>query len=675
MKPALSLITLILIYSLTVAQSAWTPANMMKYKRVGGVNISPDGNRVAFTVGNARMNDDQSDFLTHVWVATMDGNNVQFTFGDKSCSNPKFSPDNQYLAFTSSRGGEVSQLYRVRLTGGEAEQITSGTDNISDYEWSPDSRHIAFTMLDSVKVQDKKNSKERTDWKVVDDFDNAQLFVVSLSKDTNGKYPVKQLTKGPFHVLDMSWSPDSQTMAFSHQKGSWANGWPTADISTVPAAGGNVKSLVAEPGLDVSPVYSPDGKSIAYLSSHGDVQWARKQGFRIIPAQGGKAVDVAGSFDGLPNGPWWTADGKSLLFDESYHTSTHLYSVALDGSNPKKLSTHIKGLMTSLSINRKGDVAFAYQNTETPSDVYVASLTAMQGKKISNVHAGYMADQSVAKSELTSWKSKDGKYTIEGIVTYPHGYQKGKKYPMILNVHGGPAGVFQESYTGQSSSYPIQAFAAQGYVVLRANPRGSSGYGTEFRKANHRDWGYSDYDDLMTGVDKLISDGVVHPDSLVVTGWSYGGYMTSMVITKTNRFKAAMAGAPVTNLMSFNGTADIPDFLPSYFAKEFWDDPEVYARHSAMFNIKSAVTPTLIIHGLNDERVPPEQGLQLHRALQRRGIPTEMVVFPRQPHSFQEPKFIQSVGDRTIFWFDQYLRKGGSSVKGGKGQLESLKRE
>ena len=149
--------------------------------------------------------------------------------------------------------------------------------------------------------------------------------------------------------------------------------------------------------------------------------------------------------------------------------------------------------------------------------------------------------------------------------------------------------------------------------------------------------------------------------------------MTSMVITKTNRFKAAMAGAPVTNLMSFNGTADIPDFIPSYFEKEFWDDPAVYARHSAMFSIKNAMTPTLVIHGMSDERVPPEQGLQMHRALQRRGIPTQMVQYPRQPHGFVEPKFIQNVGDRVIGWFDEYLRKRETMVKGAKG-LESLKR-
>jgi dipeptidyl aminopeptidase/acylaminoacyl peptidase len=528
-------------------------------------------------------------------------------------------------------------------------------------------------MNDSVAVKQKKDKKEKTDWQVVDDFSNAQLFVLSLTKNSDGKYPVTQLTNGPFHVTDMTWSPDSKTLAFTHQDGSWANAWTTTNISAVPVSGGPIKSLVNEPGLDAGPEYSPDGKWIAYQTSRGSVNWAGKNGFRVVPAQGGKALEIAPSYDESPGGMWWSADSKSIYFSEAYHTSSHLYAVPIDGGKPVKLSTHVKGQLSAPSVNRKGDIAYIYQDAETPAEVYQASVTGMTGRKISSVHADYMLNQTVTKSDVTSWKSKDGKYTIEGIVTYPQGYQKGKKVPLILNIHGGPAGVFQETYTGASSPYPIQAFAAKGYAVLRTNPRGSSGYGAEFRNANHHDWGFSDYDDIMGGVDKLIADGIVHPDSLVVCGWSYGGYMTSMVITKTNRFKAAMAGAPVTNLMSFNGTADIPDFLPSYFDKEFWDDPATYAKHSAMFAIKNVTTPTLVIHGMNDDRVPPEQGLQLHRALQRRGIPTQMVMYPRQPHGFQEPKFIQNVGERTTAWFDEYLRKRGSMVKGGE-SLKSMKR-
>lgn len=657
-----------------LAQSAWTPGNMMTYKRLGGVSISEDGQRVAFTVAEPRMTADQSDFLTHIWVVSRDGQPEQWTFGDKSCLSPAFSPDGRYLTFRSSRDTEgVNQIYRVRLMGGEAERITDVSDNVLDYAWSPDGKNIAFRMNDSVAVRMKKERKEKTDWQVVDDFDNAQLFVLSLTKDAKGKYPVKQLTNGPWHVTDMAWSPDGQTLAFTHQDGSWANAWTTADLATVSVHGGAIKPLVTGVGADGGPAWSPDGKSICFTSTKGDLNWASRVSFRVIPATGGKATDLATSYDESPGSYYWSGDGKGIYFSESYHTSTHFYFAGMDGSKPRKVSTHTKGTMSAVAMNRKGDLAYIFQDTETPAEVYAASTANMQGRRLTNVHGDYMMNQQVAKSEVSAWKSKDNKYTIEGIVTYPHSYQKGKKYPLILNVHGGPAGVFSENYTGASSPYPIQAFAAKGYVVLRANPRGSSGYGGEFRQANHRDWGYSDYEDLMAGVDKLIADGIVHPDSLVITGWSYGGYMTSMVITKTNRFKAAMAGAPVTNLMSFNGTADIPDFLPSYFEKEFWDDPEVYSKHSAMFSIKNVTTPTLVIHGLSDDRVPPEQGFQLHRALQRRGIPTEMVAYPRQPHGFVEPKFIQNVGDRTIAWFDQYLRKKGGIVTGDK-SLESIKR-
>jgi len=647
---------------------------MMSYKRLGGVTIAEDGKHIAFTVADPRMTSDQSDFLTHIWVTTPDGQADQWTFGDKSCTSPGFSPDGRYLSFRSARETEgVNQIYRVRLMGGEAERLTDVTDGIVDYAWSPDGKNIAFRMNDSAAVRIKKDRKEKTDWQVVDNFDNAQLFVVSLTKDSKGKYPVKQLTNGPWHVTDMAWSPDGQTLAFTYQDGSWANAWTTSDIGTISVNGGAMKPLVKATGLDGGPLWSPDGKSICYTTTKGEVRWASRVTFRVIPAAGGKATDLAPSYDESLGAYSWSADGKGIYYAESFHTTNHVYYTGIDGSKPKKISTHTKGLLGALAMNRKGDFAYIFQDAETPAEVYISSAANMTGKRVTNVHGDFMANQPVAKSEVSSWKSKDNKYTVEGIVTYPHGYQKGKKYPMILNVHGGPAGVFTETYTGQSSPYPIQAFAAKGYVVLRANPRGSSGYGAEFRQANHRDWGFTDYDDLMGGVDKLIADGVVHPDSLVITGWSYGGYMTSMVITKTNRFKAAMAGAPVTNLMSFNGTADIPDFLPSYFDKEFWDDPDVYAKHSAMYNIKSVVTPTLVIHGMADDRVPPEQGFQLHRALQRRGVPTEMVTYPRQPHGFVEPKFIQNVGDRTIYWFDQYLRKKGGVVKGDK-NLETMKR-
>jgi len=294
------------------------------------------------------------------------------------------------------------------------------------------------------------------------------------------------------------------------------------------------------------------------------------------------------------------------------------------------------------------------QNAVSPPEAFVVRPGDKTPTQVSRANDD-VAKLPVAKTVIVTWKSTDGR-DIEGLLTYPSNYVEGTKVPLILNIHGGPAGVFQQSYIGGRGSYPIATFASRGYAILRPNPRGSSGYGTEFRRANIKDWGVGDYDDLMTGVDKVIAMGVADPERLGVMGWSYGGYMTSTIITKTKRFKAASAGAPVTNLMSFNGTADIPSFVPDYFGGQSWDQPEIYAKHSAMFNIRNATTPTLIQHGDADLRVPISQGYELYNALKAQGVPTRMIVLPRQPHGPNEPKMQVAAMQSNLDWFDKYLK-------------------
>jgi dipeptidyl aminopeptidase/acylaminoacyl peptidase len=307
-------------------------------------------------------------------------------------------------------------------------------------------------------------------------------------------------------------------------------------------------------------------------------------------------------------------------------------------------------------------ISFVHQTTEVAPDVFVSPLLgAFAPKKLSDANKDF-PKLAMGKTEVIKWKSKDGK-EIEGLLTYPVNYKAGNKYPLILNIHGGPTGVFVQTFTAAGAIYPIQAFAQQGYAVLRPNPRGSSGYGKDFRFANYNDWGFGDFEDDQTGVDKVIEMGVAHPDSLVICGWSYGGYMTSFTVTKTNRFKAASVGAGVTNLMSFNGTADIPGFLPDYFGGEFWDRADVYSKHSAMFNVKNVRTPSQVIHGERDVRVPPSQGFEFYAAMKRLGVPTEMITYPRTPHGPQEPKFIQDIGERMIAWFNKNLRKKDAMAK------------
>jgi dipeptidyl aminopeptidase/acylaminoacyl peptidase len=307
-------------------------------------------------------------------------------------------------------------------------------------------------------------------------------------------------------------------------------------------------------------------------------------------------------------------------------------------------------------------MAFIHQHPEQAPDVFVSDVRKFEPRKLTNVNADF-PKLPMGRTEVISWTSRDGKH-IEGLLTYPVNYEAGKRYPLILDIHGGPAGVFTHNFTAAGATYPLQAFAQEGYAILRPNPRGSSGYGAEFRRANISEWGFGDFDDNETGIEKVIAMGVAHPDSLVICGWSYGGYMTSFTITRTNRFKAASVGAGVTNLMSFVGTADIPSFLPSYFEGEFWDRMDVYMKHSAMFNVKKIQTPTQILHGERDARVPLSQGQELYIALKRLGVETEMIVYPRMPHGLQEPKFIVDAGERMIAWFNKHLQRNGSGAVG-----------
>jgi dipeptidyl aminopeptidase/acylaminoacyl peptidase len=647
-----------LVTAYLFAQTAWTPGVMIKYKRVGGTEMSSDGRLVAYTIATPMMDGEKSEFLAHIWVASSDGkSNTQYTQGDKSCTSPKFSPDGNYLAFLSSRGGSDSktQVWVMRLSGGEAEVITKAKSNIESFAWSPDGKRIAYVARDPETTQEEKDKKEKRDWSLIDmNFKYAQLYICSLDKNSKGERMTRRLTKGDFHITSFDWSHDGKTIAFAHQENTIANSWPTTDISTVPADSGSVKSLIAMKGLDSNPMYSPDGQWIAFVSDGNDPRWAGATDVYIVAAQGGQPKKLGETPDRQANLIKWSPDGKEIFFAETDHTSNRVFALPVAGGKARVITAGV-GNFGGSSFSADGKMmAFIHQATEVAPEIFVSSSLKLEPKKLSDANKDF-PKLSMGKTEVIKWKSTDGK-EIEGLLTYPVNYQAGKKYPLILNIHGGPAGVFVQNFTAAGSVYPIQAFAQQGYAVLRPNPRGSSGYGKDFRYANINDWGFGDYDDDQTGVDKVIEMGVAHADSLVICGWSYGGYMTSFTVTKTNKFKAASVGAGVTNLMSFVGTADIPGFLPDYFGGEYWNRMDVFMKHSAMFNVKNVKTPSQVIHGERDIRVPPSQGFEFYTAMKRLNVPTEMITYPRTPHGPQEPKFIQDIGERIMVWFNKHLR-------------------
>ena len=650
---AVASICVVILASAVFAQTTWDPELQVKLKAVGSPRVSPDGKRLVYTVSDAVMTADRSEFVTQVWMANTDSKqSLQMTFGEKSSSNPKWSPDGNWIAFLSNRKDNRNAIYLLSVGGGEAEQLTEVKSGVSDFAWAPDGRSIAFTMTDPKSEDEEKNDKARNDFRWIDEnLKMSRLYVIAIQKDANGKREPRKLTTGNFNVDAFDWSPDSSRIAFNHTKTSGANDWPTSDVSIIEVANAKISVLANSTAAENSPFYSPDGKSIAVMAV--EPKWAQAAVIQIFPTAGGAPKSLATSYDGQPGMAGWSADSKRIFFSEAKGTGTQVYAVDVTANRIDEIKT-TPAVFSAISLNKTGTTfGFIRQTADTPGDAYIAAVSDFTPVQISRVNADAKIP-ALGRTEVVRWKSKDGK-DVEGLLTYPVGYQAGQRVPLILNVHGGPAGVFQQSFIGGRGSYPLATFASRGYAILRPNPRGSSGYGTEFRRANMQDWGGGDYQDLMTGVDRVIEMGVADPDRLGVMGWSYGGYMTSWIVTQTKRFKAASAGAPVTNLMSFNGTADIPSFIPDYMGGQSWEVIERYQKHSPMFNVKGVTTPTMVQHGDADVRVPISQGYEFYNALKAQGVPTRMLVLPRQPHGPNEPKMQLAAMKANVEWFEKYL--------------------
>lgn len=657
-----------------MADESWTPSLMMQVKRIGSVQVSPDGRWAAFAVRSAVMSDTASEFVTHIHLATTEGRESrQLTQGDASCDDPQWSPDGRWIAFLSSRSGKKN-LWLISPDGGEAQPLTDIPMDISSFKWSPDGRSLAFTALDAAGDEEEAARKAKRDVRLIDqNIKRQRLYVVPVTWPHAVQRSPRRVTPDDWSVggdlfrsvqPPFDWSPDGAEIVVSHSFSPRPNDWTTADLSVVSVASGEARKLATTAAAETSPFFSPDGRQIAFVTSDDPPTWAGRKRIAVVPSTGGtprllpETFDHFGRYSELIG---WSADGTRLYVTEAHRTRLRILALPLEGeANELELSPGMSSGGVFLN-GRRTHLGFSWETLNTPPEAVVGELNSWKPTRVSRVQSAVLASESEyavqprpPKTDVIRWTSTEG-FEIEGLLTYPKGYVAGKRYPLLVVIHGGPMGVFMQSFDGSPGTYPIATFADRGYAVLRPNVRGSSGYGSPFRYANYRDWGGGDYRDVMAGVDHVIQSGLADPDRLGVMGWSYGGYMTAWIITQTDRFRAASVGAGVTNLVSFTGTADIPGFLPDYFRGEFWDDAETYQKRSPIFHVKGTRTPTLIQHGEKDERVPLSQGQELYNALKRQGCETEMVVYPRTPHAVEEPKFMLDCMERNLAWFERHL--------------------
>ena len=644
-----------LIVVINAQPRGWTPELSININQISDLNFS-NSDKIAMVVRHAQIEGEKSEYLNQIWLSDTKINNIrQFTYHEKSSTHPRFSPDGSYLAFLSART-EKTQIWIMQVDGGEAWQFSYEKQGVGLFKWSPSGDKIAFIMTDPKTEQEEKDKKEKRDVILVDqNFKYSHIYLKSFlaKKDTS---KASRITDGTYHITDFNWNPNNKTIVFSHTIEPTINSqFVSGDISVVNIKTKTVKDIVTWEGKDENPIFTPNGKLIVFTSDGEKIKAIGLSDAYQISSNGGKPKKLAETPNRNASIISVSADNNYVFVADANRTKSEVYKISLNSSNISPM-LNLKGRVSSPKLSDDSKkIVFVKQELDKPSEVFISQLNTINPKQISNFNPTKDFPK-LAKTEIITWKSKDG-LEIEGLITYPTKYKKRKKYPLAVIIHGGPAGVFSETFTGARSIYNIEYFASNGYAVLRPNPRGSTGYGKDFRFANFKDWGFGDYEDIMSGVDKVIDMGVADPNRLAVMGWSYGGYMTSFVVTRTNRFKAASMGAGLPNLVSMTTTTDIPDYLVAHMGGEFWDDYETYEKHSAIYRIDKVQTPTQVIHGANDLRVPFTQGQEFYVALKRKGVPTEMVVYPRTPHGPREPKLLMDVSPRILTWLDKYIKR------------------
>lgn len=661
MKRLTFLCALILITATSAAAQTKrkiTIDDLYRIQNVRDPRISPDGQWVAYVVSKTDREKDKGD--SDVWMAKIDGDGrdpIRLTSSDKSESTPRWSPDGRYLAFLSSRDGK-SQVWLLDRRGGEAVKLTDEKQGVNTFVWSPDSTRLALVMTDpdpadadTDKADDDSSEKPKPivvtrllfkrdgEGFLTDRRDHLYVFDIASKKTT-------QVTKGPYDDFSPVWTPDGKSLAFVSNRTKDPDANENTDIFIVPAAGGEPRAVVATPVSEDSPAFSPDGRWLAYVAG-GDPKeiWYATNNLMLADLQNPSASPrvLTANLDRNVGSPKF-ADAANILLEVEQPLYTHLYRVPVAGGAPAQV-TKDRDIGSYDAVG--GAIVVVESTPAYPNEISRVTPTGLA--RVTRVNDAFLDEVMLAPVTKFRSTSSDGA-EIDAFLTMPPDNPNGKKLPTLLRIHGGPVSQYTDSF-----SFEWQVFAANGYAVIAPNPRGSSGRGAAFSREIWADWGNKDFLDVMGAVDHVIEMGVADPDRLGVGGWSYGGILTNYVITKTDRFKGAISGASEVNYLANFGH---DHYLVQWEAELGlpWQHTDRWVKLSPYFQVEKVTTPTLVMCGQEDWNVPLINSEQLYQALRRLGRTTELVIYPGEGHGISRPSFQKDRYQRYLAWYDKFVK-------------------